>query len=116
MPPGRRRRALNWNAHGQLAEHQDALGSQTRWQYNALGLPVSITDRINRTRRYHLQPAGWLTRWRTATAANHRFSYDAVGRVLTEERRTTPATIIATARPGCWKSTVRSACRAARAS
>ncbi|MGQ6281984.1 type IV secretion protein Rhs, partial [Serratia sp. IR-2025] len=77
---------FNWNAHGQLAEHQDVLGSLTRWQYNALGLPVSITDRINRTRRYHYSPQGWLTRLENGNGGEYRFSYDAVGRVLAEER------------------------------
>ncbi|CAI0893039.1 RHS repeat-associated core domain-containing protein [Serratia entomophila] len=85
QPDGSEER-FNWNERGQLAEHQDALGSLTRWQYNALGLPSSVTDRINRTRRYHYSPQGWLTRLENGNGGEYQFSYDAVGRVLAEQR------------------------------
>ncbi|WP_168403489.1 PAAR domain-containing protein, partial [Erwinia amylovora] len=75
-----------WNERGQLARHQDPSGSETQWRYNLLGQPVSVTDRINRTRHYHYGPRGWLTRLENGNGGEYQFSYDAAGRITAERR------------------------------
>ena len=72
-------RTASWRTSGRAGQ-PDPLAVQRP------GLPVSITDRINRTRRYHYSPQGWLTRLENGNGGEYRFSYDAVGRVLAEER------------------------------
>ncbi len=57
-----------------------------RWDYNLLGLPVSITDRIGRTRRWHYDPRGNLLRLENGNGGEYRFTYDAAGRPLSETR------------------------------
>ncbi|MBI0520915.1 RHS repeat protein, partial [Pectobacterium parmentieri] len=51
--PDGRRETLHWNARGQLQAWRDAQNSEVRWQYNDLGQPVSVTDRLRRTTRWH---------------------------------------------------------------
>lgn len=79
-------RGVTTHEMGQLAVHHDPLGSETRWQYNLLGQLVSITDRIQRTRRYHYNCRGWLTRLENGNGADYQFSHDAVGRLMIERR------------------------------
>ncbi|XDO56014.1 RHS repeat domain-containing protein [Erwinia pyrifoliae] len=51
-----------------------------------LGQPVSITDRINRTRNWHYNPRGWLTRLENGNGGEYHFSHDAAGRITAERR------------------------------
>ncbi|MGE9553172.1 RHS repeat-associated core domain-containing protein [Erwinia amylovora] len=80
------RETLRWNERGQLAVWRDPLESEVSWQYNALGLPVSVTDRIGRTRRRHYDPRGNLLRLENGNGGEYRFTVDAVGRPLSETR------------------------------
>ncbi|URQ59654.1 PAAR domain-containing protein [Pantoea alhagi] len=77
---------LSWNKHGQLAAWRDPLESEVRWQYNALGLPLSQTDRNGITRRRHYDPRGNLLRLENGNGGEYRFTYDPVGRPLSETR------------------------------
>lgn len=49
---------------------------ETRWQYNALGLPESHTDRIGITRRWHYDARGNLLRLENGNGGEYRFTYD----------------------------------------
>ena len=84
--PDDSRETLHWNARGQLSRWQDALETDIRWQYDALGLPQSQTDRLGRTRRWHYDPRGNLLRLENGNGGSYGFTYDAVGRPLSETR------------------------------
>ncbi|WP_420916163.1 RHS repeat domain-containing protein, partial [Pectobacterium parmentieri] len=58
---------------------RDAQNSEVRWQYNDLGQPVSVTDRLRRTTRWHYDARGLLLRLENGNGAAYRFGYDAVG-------------------------------------
>ncbi len=75
-----------WNERGQLTGWRDPLESEVSWAYNALGLPVSLTDRIGRVRQWRYDPRGNLLRLDNGNGAEYRFTYDAVGRPLSETR------------------------------
>ncbi|STQ13472.1 Rhs family protein [Enterobacter cloacae] len=55
--PDGSRESLVWNERGQLTGWRDPLESEVSWAYNALGLPVSLTDRIGRVPPVALRPA-----------------------------------------------------------
>lgn len=84
--PDGSRESLRWNERRQFAAWRDALESEVTWTYNALGLPVSPTDRIDRTRRWHYDPRGNLLRLENGNGGEYRFTSDVVGRPLTETR------------------------------
>ncbi|TAI80390.1 RHS repeat protein, partial [Pectobacterium versatile] len=69
-----------------LQAWRDAQNSEVRWQYNALGQPVSVTDRLRRTKRWHYDTRGLLLRLENGNGAEYRFGYDAVGRLVNERR------------------------------
>ncbi|MDJ0042740.1 RHS repeat-associated core domain-containing protein [Pantoea allii] len=77
---------LRWNERGQLAAWRDPLESEVRWQYSALGLPESVTDRTGRTRRWHHDPRGNLLRLENGNGGEYRFTYDPTGHPLSEVR------------------------------
>ena len=84
--PDGSRESLVWNERGQLTGWRDPLESEVTWAYNALGLPVSLTDRIGRVRQWRYDPRGNLLRLDNGNGAEYRFTYDAVGRPLSETR------------------------------
>jgi YD repeat-containing protein len=84
--PDGSRESLVWNERGQLTGWRDPLESEVSWAYNALGLPVSLTDRIGRVRQWRYDPRGNLLRLDNGNGAEYRFTYDAVGRPLSETR------------------------------
>ncbi|KAA8999056.1 type IV secretion protein Rhs [Affinibrenneria salicis] len=77
--------SFEWQA-ARLAAWRDPAGSVTRWQYNQLGLPVSVTDRIGRTLRYSYDPRGRLTLLDNGNGGRYRFGYDPEGRLAQEIR------------------------------
>ncbi|MBP2195840.1 RHS repeat-associated core domain-containing protein [Pantoea cypripedii] len=84
--PDGSRETLIWNPRGQLSAWRDTLDSEIRWAYNVAGLPVSQTDRLGRTRRWHYDPRGNLLRLENGNGGEYRFDYDAAGRPLREVR------------------------------
>ena len=84
--PDGTRETLRWDAHGRLAVWRDALEEEMRWQYNSLGLPVSVSDRIGRVRRWHYDPRGNLLQLDNGNGGTYRFTYDPAGRLLREVR------------------------------
>ncbi|MDN8598864.1 RHS repeat-associated core domain-containing protein [Citrobacter sp. S2-9] len=84
--PDGSRESLLWNERGQLAAWRDPLESEVSWTYDVLGLPISLTDRIGRTRRWRYDPRGNLLRLENGNGGEYRFTYDAVGRPLSETR------------------------------
>ncbi|HAS1027648.1 RHS repeat-associated core domain-containing protein [Enterobacter cloacae] len=84
--PDGSRESLVWNERGQLTGWRDPLESEVSWAYNALGLPVSLTDRIGRVRQWRYDPRGNLLGLDNGNGAEYRFTYDAVGRPLSETR------------------------------
>lgn len=74
-----------WQAD-RLAAWQDPAGSSIHWQYNALGLPVRVTDRIGRELRYDYDSRGRLTSLDNGNGGAYRFEYDPEGRLEREIR------------------------------
>lgn len=77
---------MQWNARGQLAAWRDPLESEVRWQYYLSGLPVSLTDRIGRIRRWHYDPRGNLLKLENGNGGEYRFTYDETGHPTSETR------------------------------
>ncbi|MEX0632459.1 hypothetical protein M8494_11625 [Serratia ureilytica] len=84
-PDGEER--FNWNAHGQLAEHQGRAGQPDPLAVQRPGAAGQHHRPHHRTRRYHwLRRRGRLTRLERRQRRRIPLQHDAVGRVLAEER------------------------------
>ncbi|MGL4860806.1 MAG: DUF6531 domain-containing protein, partial [Enterobacteriaceae bacterium] len=77
---------LIWDAAGQLLSLQQDDQPAREWHYNALGLVVRETDRLQRQTRFHYCPEGNLTALDTPGQGRYLFTRDAVGRLTQEQR------------------------------